>query len=169
MKFLIFDICGKPYKNLTFEECVVKLQEIIPKSDNNIKIVEFVKCRDINHMNQFLIDIMNQGGEGIMIRKPGSTYEKGRNSSIQKYKPSFTDLATTISPQSPSKTMKVKSFFEITFYLYNRISEQKYGLLKIGDCIEYRFNALTNYGTPRTPTIKSQLNFQPSKYTSESH
>ena len=40
-------------------------------------------------MKSFYKDIIDNGGEGIMIKHPLSSYENGRSNYMLKYKPAF--------------------------------------------------------------------------------
>ena len=51
-------------------------------------------------MMKYLIEIMEKGGEGIIIRKSNSKYEKGRSSFLQKVKPQFLSIGTVTKSQS---------------------------------------------------------------------
>jgi DNA ligase-1 len=46
-------------------------------------------CRGMNHMQQFLQDIIDEGGEGIILRDPLAPYQPGRSLSFLKHKVSF--------------------------------------------------------------------------------
>ena len=53
------------------------------------KVVSFVKCEGKEHLKQFNSSIIAKGGEGVVLRQPGSLYESGRTTCMQKYKPTF--------------------------------------------------------------------------------
>lgn len=44
------------------------------------------RCRDIGHLQSELARITAFGGEGLMLRQPGSRYEVGRSSTLLKVK-----------------------------------------------------------------------------------
>ena len=76
---------------------------------------------------KYIIEIMEKGGEGIIIRKYESKYEKWRSSLLQKVKPQFLSIGTVIKSQSIKNTIQIKSINELEFGLYSRVSELKYG------------------------------------------
>jgi DNA ligase-1 len=43
-------------------------------------------CEGMNHMESFLQDIIDEGGEGIILRDPFSPYQPGRSSGYLKHK-----------------------------------------------------------------------------------
>ncbi|MCL6579459.1 MAG: hypothetical protein K6T73_08765, partial [Candidatus Bathyarchaeota archaeon] len=46
-------------------------------------------CTGIDHMQQFLQDIIDKGGEGIILRDPLSPYQSGRSPGFLKHKVVF--------------------------------------------------------------------------------
>ena len=108
-------------------------------------------------MMKYMIEIMEKGGEGIIIRKYESKYEKGRSSFLQKVKPQFLSIGTVIKPQSIKNTIQIKNINELEFGLYKQISELKYGDIIKKRKIEFKFNSLSKYGIPRIPTINQAL------------
>ena len=106
---------------------------------------------------KYLIEIMEKGGEGIIIRKYESKYEKGRSSSLQKVKPQFLSIGTVTKSQSIKNTIQIKSINELEFGLYKQVSELKYGDIIKERKIEFKFNSISKYGIPRTPIINQAL------------
>jgi ATP-dependent DNA ligase len=43
-------------------------------------------CKSVDHMQQFLQDILDVGGEGIILRDPLAPYQSGRSSGFLKHK-----------------------------------------------------------------------------------
>ena len=46
-------------------------------------------CRDMTHLEQFFQDIIDQGGEGIILRDPKAPYQPGRSAGYLKHKVTF--------------------------------------------------------------------------------
>ena len=108
-------------------------------------------------MMKYIIEIMEKGGEGIMIRKYESKYENGRSSSLQKVIPQFLSIGTVTKPQSFKNTIQIKSINESEFGLYSKVSELKYGDIIKERKIEFKFNSISKYGIPRMPSINKLL------------
>jgi len=51
-----------------------------------ISLAKFEKCTDVYHMQQHFQDIIDQGGEGIILRDPASPYKAGSSAGYLKYK-----------------------------------------------------------------------------------
>ena len=54
-----------------------------------VKVVNFVKCEGKEHLKRFSAEIIAKGGEGVVLREPGSLYNAGRSASLRKYKPFY--------------------------------------------------------------------------------
>src|SRR5512147_2347207 len=57
-------------------------------------------CRGEAHLREELARVEALGGEGLMLRRPGSTYERGRSSTLLKVK-SFQDAEAEVVGHSP--------------------------------------------------------------------
>ena len=108
-------------------------------------------------MMKYLIEIMEKGGEGIIIRKYESKYEKGRSSFLQKVKPQFLSIGTVTKSQSIKNTIQIKNFNEIEFGLYKQVSELKYGDIIKERKIEFKFNSISKYRISRISIINQSL------------
>ena len=53
------------------------------------KVCEHVKCTGSDHVDKELKRIIALGGEGLMIRQPGSKYERTRSKTLLKIKKFF--------------------------------------------------------------------------------
>jgi len=51
-----------------------------------IDIAEKVVCRDLAHLESFFQDVIDKGGEGIILRDPHAPLQSGRSSSYLKHK-----------------------------------------------------------------------------------
>jgi len=160
--FQIFDIpsMGKE----PFEDRVDWLQSNFksgaPHYQKHVVVVEQTKAESRDHVLATLKEVESEGGEGLMLRKPGSTYEGIRSSTLQKIK-TFYDAEARVTGYEPGKgkhkgsTGSVKCVMESgkTFNVGTGFSDkQRKNPPKIGSIITYRFQELTMDGVPRFPT-----------------
>jgi DNA ligase-1 len=68
----------------------------------HVQVVIQFKCSSEHHLGQFLKTITDQGGEGIMLRKPHSQYEARRSSTLLKVKP-FHDMEVRVVGHTAGK------------------------------------------------------------------
>jgi len=53
------------------------------------KFIEFARweaCRDKSHLEKFFQDVIDQGGEGVILRDPKALLQPGRSASYLKHK-----------------------------------------------------------------------------------
>jgi DNA ligase-1 len=79
MRFMVFDIPGLP---VAYEERQAVLAEL-PQSQV-VRVVDFCMCEGLRHMKAALREVYRKGGEGLMLRQPGSLYTVGRSHSVLK-------------------------------------------------------------------------------------
>ena len=53
---------------------------------DHIEIARMEVCRDMTHLEQSFQNIIDQGGEGIILRDPDSAYQAGRSPGYLKHK-----------------------------------------------------------------------------------
>lgn len=49
-------------------------------------MVPRIKCKDNNHLSQLVQGVIEEGGEGVILRKANSLYTPGRSRSLVKLK-----------------------------------------------------------------------------------
>lgn len=57
-------------------------------------------CRDLEHLRAELTRVESLGGEGLMLRQPGSRYEAGRSATLLKVK-TFHDAEASVLEHIP--------------------------------------------------------------------
>ena len=89
---IIYKAFDAPCHEGTFETRYIYLANILEQhtkthpSSSQIQLVEMVKCSGEQHLEQYLSDILDSGGEGVILRKPNSLYEKRRSQTMKKLK-----------------------------------------------------------------------------------
>jgi len=73
-----------------------QLQNPYHNLDSPIQFAEQTKITSLQQMDKYYQQIIENGGEGIMIKHPTELYENGRSSYMLKYKPSFDNEAIII-------------------------------------------------------------------------
>jgi len=57
-----------------------------------LSLAKFEECKDMQHLYQFFQDVLDKGGEGIILRDPNSPYKPGRSQGYLKHKVTFPSL-----------------------------------------------------------------------------
>ncbi|KZT40618.1 DNA ligase/mRNA capping enzyme [Sistotremastrum suecicum HHB10207 ss-3] len=160
ISFHIFDIPSHGTK--PFEERLKLLEDLFQDKEKTgqVKVVEHTAVTSRDHVLEMLKDVETKGGEGLMLRKPGSTYEHGRSSTLLKIK-SFYDAEAKVLGYEPGKgknkgvmgALKCVMASGKKFNVGTGFSDkQRRDPPKIGSIITYRFQELTRDNVPRFPS-----------------
>ena len=119
------------------------------------------RCRGPAHLQSELDRIVSYGGEGLMLRQPGSLYEAGRSPTLVKLK-RFHDAEAYVIDHLPGKgrhrgrlgALLVHLGNGITFSVGTGFSDaERENPPAIGSKITFRYQELTDRGVPRFPTF----------------
>jgi DNA ligase-1 len=118
-------------------------------------------CRGANHLTAELDRIAALGGEGLMLREPGSRYEAGRSPTLLKVK-RFHDAEARVIEHVPGRgrhrgrlgALLVTTPNGTTFSVGTGFTDaQREHPPAVGSLITFRFQELTDRGVPRFPTF----------------
>lgn len=128
---------------------------------SHASVVQHVACRSESHLQAELDRITADGGEGLMLREPGSAYEPKRSSSLLKVK-TFRDTDARVVGYEPGKGKHTGRVGALVCELANAVrfrvgtgladSDREHPPT-IGDTIIVKFFELTNAGVPRFPSF----------------
>ena len=79
--FCAFDV---PEVNKPFEDRISYLKSL--PLNKYVNVVEMIECKGRDHLKEMYENIVRNGGEGVMLREPGSYYKSGRSTTLAKYK-----------------------------------------------------------------------------------
>ncbi|MBY0457547.1 MAG: DNA ligase, partial [Gemmataceae bacterium] len=100
LKFLVFDAPDAPG---VFEDRTKFLQDNVGGWKNPFTtILEHAPCTGMDHLLEELDRVTGLGGEGLMLRKPKSKYERTRSSTLLKVK-KFDDREVTVAGYEDGK------------------------------------------------------------------
>ena len=108
--YIVYDL---PNHKGTFHERIIRLQEIVEETkerwnelkkeypiefqiDCPLQFAEQVTVESEEHMKEMYNDIINHGGEGIILKDPKSYYEGKRSKYMLKFKPSFEEESVIV-------------------------------------------------------------------------
>ncbi|KAL5520115.1 hypothetical protein ACEPAG_1775 [Sanghuangporus baumii] len=130
------------------------------RREKHIAVVEHLKAKNREHVFELLKEVEKEGGEGLMLREPGSQYMGQRSFTLQKVK-RFYDAEAKVTGYVPGKgrhdgvmgALKCVMASGKTFSVGTGFSDkQRANPPKIGSIITYRFQELTMDGVPRFPS-----------------
>ncbi|KZW03370.1 DNA ligase/mRNA capping enzyme [Exidia glandulosa HHB12029] len=163
IKFHIFDIPSHGDK--PFEERLKLLEKLFGEGGSHacdhVVIVEQTAVKDRDHIFKMLKAVEAQGGEGLMLRKPKSTYVGSRSSTLLKIK-TFHDAEARVTGHTKGRGKHVGVCGALicemqsgkTFQCGSGLTDkQRKNPPAVGSIIVYRFQELTRDGVPRFPTF----------------
>lgn len=161
LKLYVFDVPHQEGDLATRLQYLAKYLEQYPSP--YIEIIEQIPIQNQQHMQDFLTQIEQLNGEGIVIRDPQAPYIAGRNNRILKLK-SYLDEECTVIAHHQGQGQFAQVLGSLTcenhrgqfkigsgFKLIDRQNPPA-----IGSVISYKYRGLTNSGKPRFATYWRQ-------------
>ncbi len=159
LRYVVFDA---PASREGFESRIVLVREALAESHAEFAVAlpHFV-CRGSDHLQTELDQIIKLGGEGVMLRQPGSRYAAGRSSTLLKVK-IFQDAEARVIGHQPGTgrhkgrlgalavVLPDGTEFAVGTGLTDRERENP---PPIGSIITFRYQELSDGGVPRFPSF----------------
>lgn len=159
VKYLIFDA---PDARGGFEVRIDWLHSIMAKWGNKYtRIHTHVECEGTDSLMAELKKVEALGGEGLMLREPGSKYQLGRSSTLLKVK-TFHDAEAVVVGHEAGKGKHKGRLGALNVRLPNGVEfsvgtgftdKQRANPPAVGATITFRYQELTEAGVPRFPSF----------------
>jgi DNA ligase 1 len=159
IKYLLFDAPGV---SGPFEERQKALAEMIQEhGPKYAAVLGQIRCAGVEALQAELARVEALGGEGLMLRQPGSFYEVGRSATLLKVK-TFHDAEGRVVEHLPGKGRHAGRLGAVvvelpdgqTFSVGTGFSDaQRLEPPPIGSTITYRYQEMTDRGVPRFPSF----------------
>jgi len=159
ISYVIFDAPGV---ESSFEERQEYLREALARCGaKHLGLHQQTVCRGIEHLREELARVEALGGEGLMLRQPGSSYEVGRSATLLKVKTFHDGDARVIEHQPGAGRHKgrlgalgVELADGTRFFVGTGFSDaQRASPPAIGSTITFRYQELSDRGVPRFPSF----------------
>lgn len=157
-KNITYFMYDMPDDTRPFEERLQSLQELTENTSiPNAAVLAQYRCSGIGHLHAELEAVKANGGEGVMIREPGSKYEAGRSHTLLKVK-SFFDAEAEVIGYTAGKgrhkgrtgALQVRMENGKEFLLGTGLSDaERNSPPAIGSKVTYRYTELTTDGIPK--------------------
>jgi len=154
VKYMVFDLPGS---KMPFTTRLAKLKELIPQTDQNMRLVEQFRVSDHTQLMARLDEVIAAGGEGLMLHHNDSLYLAGRSSNLLKVKRSQdAEAVVTRHLAGKGKFKGMLGSIEVAlpdgqhFRIGSGFSHQERRKPPpIGSTITYRYFGLSKKGIPR--------------------
>lgn len=153
LMYMVFDAPSTDYR---FETRLSYVKEVIRRS-KVCRFVDHIECSGKDHVFKALENVVEAGGEGLMLRKPGSKYEKKKSYTLLKVKKYLDEEATVVGHQ-PGKNKYTGALGALECKLENGVEfEMGQGFSdydrdhppKIGDLVTFKHLGFMKSGKPR--------------------
>ena len=159
LNFVIFDAPGL---ESSFEDRIAHLEDHFgAKPWELAEVLAHRQCEGVDDLRSELARIEGLGGEGVMLRRPGSRYVAGRSTTLLKVKSFFDTEARVVGHQAGAGRHKgrlgallVELANGTPFKVGTGLSDaQRESPPDIGEIVTVRYQELTQAGVPRFPTF----------------
>ena len=118
---ITYNIFEVPNAKGNFEERLKKLEQWLVKNPSkNIKIIPQIKCKNQEHLEIYLKELLDKKAEGIILKNPNKDYFQGRSDDILKVKKFFDDEGLVIGHNYKNekfKSLKIELKNKVVFNL----------------------------------------------------
>jgi len=151
---IIYASFDAPRYNDVFEGRIEHARKIIVHAAHAV-VIPFWRCESKKELLIKLDEVVAAGGEGLMLRKPGSRYERKRSDTLLKVRKKYDAEATVIAHVEGTRpglcgALMVMNKQGKVFKVGSGISEKiAHDPPPIGTIITYEYELLTKDGIPR--------------------
>jgi DNA ligase-1 len=136
-----------------FEVRIAHAKRILKNAAHGI-VIPFWVCKSKAQLLKKLDEVIAAGGEGLMLRKPGSVYERKRSDTLLKVKKWHDAEAVIIEHVQGTRrgltgSLKVITKEGLVFKVIGLTEKMAHTPPRIGTVITYRYHTLSKNGTPR--------------------
>ena len=173
VRFLVFDA---PSCKGEFEARLKFLAEALEAQRQPYAgLHEHRRCQGLPQLREELARVESLGGEGLMLRQPGSAYEVGRSFTLLKIK-SFRDAEAFVLSHQPGKgkfkgmlgALGIRLPDGTEFSVGTGFSDaERMNPPPVGSLITFRYQELSDGGVPRFPSFVRVCTAAPSAPTHE--
>lgn len=161
VQYRVFDL---PLQSLAqFEDRQNSLRDIVAArraiGASHLVVVDQERCEGIDHLYSSLAAVQKEGGEGLMLRQPGSLYIGKRSSTLLKVKTFLDDEAVVEGHQSGEGKHKGRLGALLVVWQGKRFGlgtgfsdRERENPPAVGSKVTFRYFELSNDGVPRFPT-----------------
>ena len=158
VRFLVFDA---PAATGPFEDRIALVKDALAsRAPRYAQPHDHVVCKDLDCLRAELARVESLGGEGLMLRQPGSKYEAGRSATLLKVK-SFRDAEAVVIAHQPGAgkhkgrlgAVLVRLPDGTEFSVGTGFSDRERGdPPTVGTTVTFRYQELSEGGVPRFPS-----------------
>jgi len=158
LTYVVFDA---PNASGGFEQRIAHAKKVLARAEApHARCLDHVECKGLTHLKEELARVEALGGEGLMLRQPGSRYVVGRSTTLLKVK-TFHDAEARVTGHAPGTgkhkgrlgALIVELADGTKFNVGTGFTDaERENPPKLGAVITFRYQELSNDGVPRFPS-----------------
>lgn len=154
-KALSYNIFEVPNAKGDFTNRLQKAKEWFKDHPNSyIKIIKQTPIQNKKHLEEFLQNIVEKNGEGVIVKNPDAPYEKGRSTDILKVKKTYDMegrvIAHNLRDNGTLKSLVVELSTGVRFNLGTGFShKERKNPPKVGELVTFKYYGFTKNGKPK--------------------
>jgi DNA ligase 1 len=159
VKYMLFDLPGAPG---TFTERIAAMQALTATlGQAHLQVLKQERMDSTKALQTRLDEVVQQGGEGLMLHRADALYRVGRTGDLLKYKP-WEDAEAVVVEHLPGKGKYAGQIGALRVRLADgRLLRIGSGLTDVqrrnppplGALVTYRYRGMTSHGLPRFATF----------------
>lgn len=154
---VVYSVFDAPNYKQIFEKRLQYINDLL-KNTAHIFVLPMFPCESKSQLLQKLESVVSAGGEGLMLRKPNSFYERKRSDTLLKVTKQYTDEGVVIGHVEGKRPGICGSLKVITkdgriFKVAGLTEKLAHNPPQIGSVITYKYRLLTSKGIPRPATF----------------
>ncbi len=159
IRLMLFDL---PEHGGTFNQRVSAMRQLVVTIDSDyLRMIPQFRVTDQQQLMQRLNDVVDGGGEGLMLHHQSAYYVNGRSDALLKLK-LYQDAEATVIGYKPGKgkfrgmlgSIKVRDDQGREFYIGSGFThQQRKQPPPLHSQVTYRYQGRTRYGLPRFPVF----------------
>lgn len=154
VKFMVFDL---PASSEKFELRYKQAKSSLGALSVFMEVIEHKRIVKQAKLETWLEEVIDAGGEGLMLHRENATYQSGRNSDLIKLKPYYDAEASVLAYQAGKGKFEgmmgsilVENSEGVTFKIGTGFTiKERMNPPSIGAIVTYQYSGLTQKGTPR--------------------
>lgn len=156
-KFLLFDA---PNLRKPLEERIFYLQDLASSLKlPHLILPQYEVCRDTDHLQSALHRVLSAGGQGLLLRQPGSFYDPKRSKTLLVVRPTLIGEAILVNYEAGKGKLEglvsafvVRSETGLEFRIQAGLSEeQRRNPPNIGTKVKFQYQERSASGAPKSP------------------
>jgi len=162
IRFMLFDA---PAELTSFSGRLEKIKQLVQQTGSDyLQMIPQTRFATAVALQQRLQEVVQQGGEGLMLHHQDAFYRQGRSTKLLKLKV-FSDAEAVVIGYRAGKgkyqgkvgSLHLRRSDGVTFYASSGLSDaQRDQPPPLGSVVTYRYQGLTRYGKPRFPVFLRQ-------------